>query len=95
MLTGIEVCADTAAKIDGETFNSDAVLYGGYLSLAYVLRQVLPNNSIALTNAYWNAATNVTHLAIGKMYFGEEITTQQMIGIGVITVGILLVHNGG
>lgn len=85
MLAAVEVVADTAAKQD------KAVLcYAGYNALAYILQQVLPNNSIAITNAYWNAFTNVTHTVLGVTVFGETLTTSQYAGIALITGGILL-----
>jgi multidrug transporter EmrE-like cation transporter len=86
VLTATEVVGDTAAKL-GET---PAITYASYAALAYQLQHVLRRNSLALTNAYWNAFTNVTHTAIGVMFFGEKLTPTQYAGIGAVTLGILL-----
>lgn len=98
LLTAIEVVGDTAAKLganDKRFFdgNNDLVTYGSYIALAYTLKQVLPRNSIAITNAYWNAMTNITHTLIGTLAFGETLSTQDYLGIGLITAGILLLRN--
>jgi len=85
ILAATEVVADTAAKQ-----NNAVLCYAGYNALAYILQQVLPNNSIAITNAYWNAFTNVTHTVIGVAMFGETLSTAQYTGIALITGGVLL-----
>ncbi len=95
VLTAIEVVADTAAKLgdnDSRFFDgyNSAVLYGGYLANAFVLQNVLARNSIAITNAYWNAMTNVTHVLIGTLAFGEVLTQREYVAIGLITAGIVL-----
>lgn len=84
MLTATEVVADTAAKLG----NEQAVTYGGYLALAYELQHIFKHNGIGLTNAYWNAFTNLTHTLIGYQFFDERLTTEQYLGIGLVTIGI-------
>ena len=86
VLTAVEVIGDVAAKRG----DNDALLYGAYNVNAYVLKNVLAHNGIARTNAYWNAMTNVTHVLIGSIAFGEELTTTDYAGIALITAGILL-----
>jgi multidrug transporter EmrE-like cation transporter len=93
LLTVVESISDTAAKLgDGDKRFFDgyntAVLYGGYNATAYVLSKVLKNNSIAITNAYWNAMTTTTHTLIGSLVFNEVITRDEYIGIALITLGI-------
>lgn len=95
VLTVVEVVADTAAKLgnnDTRFFDgyNKLVCYAGYNSLAYILQEVLPQNSIAITNAYWNAFTNITHALIGSLAFGETLSTSQIGGIALITVGIVM-----
>ena len=90
VLTATEVVADTAAKVG----NQAGLTYAGYGALAYELQHVLKNNGLGLTNAYWNAFTNVTHTLIGRQFFGEVLTTQQYVGIVLVTAGIFLMRSG-
>lgn len=97
LLTAVETISDTAAKLgdnDKRFFDgyNSVVLYGGYNATAYVLSKVLKNNSIAITNAYWNAMTTVTHTLIGSLAFGEAISRDEYIGIALITAGIFLMN---
>jgi len=85
VLTATEVVGDTAAKA-----GNAPLTYASYAALAYELQVILHSNGLALTNAYWNAMTNVTHTLIGKFVFGESLSTQQYTGIALITLGILL-----
>jgi len=98
LLTAIEVVGDTAAKLgssDTRFFdgNNGLVTYGSYMALAWTLQKVLPQNSIAVTNAYWNAMTNVTHVLIGSLAFGETLSSRDYLGIALITAGILLLRD--
>ena len=86
VLTAIEVVGDTAAKVG----NQPAITYVSYMALAHELQRIFKHNGIALTNAYWNAMTNVTHTLIGTLYFDEKLSTSQYLGIALVTVGILL-----
>lgn len=87
LLTATEVLADVSAK-DGNTFG--AVL--GYNALALELQKVLnaDGNGLALTNAYWNAMTNLTHAVIGVSFYGETLSQAQIAGILLVTAGIVL-----
>ncbi len=84
MLTAIECVGDTAAKLE-----YPLLTYGTYNALAYVLTEALPKTGLALTNSYWNAMTNITHLAIG-VYLGESLSTSQMMGIVLVAAGVYL-----
>ena len=90
VLTATEVVGDTAAKV-GE---QPQLTYGSYVVLAWQLQHIFKHNGIALTNAYWNAFTNVTHTLIGTLFFGEQLSTAQYAGIGCVTVGIYLLGYG-
>ncbi len=85
VLTGIEIAGDLAAK-----FESPAIAVLVYLKLGYVLSEVLPGNRLSVTNAYWNALTNVTHVILGTVLFKEKVSPKELGGIGLITAGILL-----
>lgn len=86
VLTGIQIVADTAAKAQLEP----VIYYGGYLLNAYVLREVLVNNGMGRTNAFWNAGTTISHVLIGHYLFGESLSTTQEIGVALIVTGIFL-----
>lgn len=91
MLTAIESLGDFSMK---EYAMTDIPQYIGvasisYLGLVYTLQKALRTNGLGITNAYWNGMTNITNTIIG-VSLGEEISNQQYLGIGLITVGILL-----
>lgn len=88
VLTAIECVGDVAAKMDGALLPT----FASYNALAYTLTQVLPNQNLAIINGYWNAATNLTHVALGAYFFGESVTQQQFLGLMLISGGILLLN---
>lgn len=97
LLTAVEVVADTAAKLgnnDARFFDgyNNAVLYAGYNLEAFILSKVLKNNSIAITTAYWNAMTTLTHTLVGTLAFGEVLEREDFFGIGLIIAGIFLLR---
>lgn len=85
VLTAVEIVGDTAAKM-----NSAVTAFASYNVLAYVLTQALPYNNLALTNGYWNAMTNITHAALGVAVFGESLSAAQLLGLVLISGGIIL-----
>jgi multidrug transporter EmrE-like cation transporter len=92
-MTAIETIGDGALKISAKTDNYDkyfAVGEASYILNAFVFEKALKNNKLGITNAYWNAGTNITDCLIG-MYLGETYTVYQFIGIGLITIGILMI----
>lgn len=91
VLTATEVFADVCAKT-GSNLGS----FLGYNALAYELPIILAEkgNGLALTNAYWNSMTNITHTFIGVYFFHEQLSNKQLAGIGLVTVGILLLGEG-
>jgi hypothetical protein len=86
VLTAIECVGDTAAKLDDRL-----PVYASYNALAYVLPIVLQKHPMAIVNGYWNAMTNMTHLAIG-VYLGDKISNQQIAGVVVGAFAILLMN---
>lgn len=89
ILAATEVAADVGAKL-----GKNVLAITGYNALALQLRYFLHDGGlpIGVTNAYWNAFTNVTHAFIGMYFFEEEITQTQLLGIGFVTLGILLLQ---
>lgn len=70
-------------------FGLDLFFLGVY---ALVWQQML--KAIPLSVAYANRAMALLWSAVwAKLIFGEEIVAKQMVGIGLVTVGILLINN--
>lgn len=88
LLTAIECVGDRSAKLNGAI-----PVYLSYNALAFVLPHLLKKNPLGLTNAYWNACTNVTGVLIGG-YYGEALEFQQIVGVGLISVGIYFLGQG-
>lgn len=92
VLTATEIVGDVAAK------NGDNPLlqYGAYNAISWQLGESLHRNGngIGLQNAYWNAMTNVSHALIGVYVYGEVLTNQQLLGIGLVTAGIYFLGQG-
>lgn len=84
VLTAVELVGDRAAKL-----GLQEATYASYIALAFVLPNVLKDNPLGLTNAYWNAMTNVTGIVIG-VYYGEKYTMQQLAGIALMGAGFLM-----
>ena len=91
MLTAIESLGDYSIKKYAMTDIQEyiGVASVSYLGLVYTLQLALRGNGLGITNVLWNSMTNITNTAIG-VSLGEEISNQQYLGIGLITVGIFL-----
>jgi multidrug transporter EmrE-like cation transporter len=92
LMTAIESVGDASLKVSAKTSDPKFFALGqaSYITQAYVLSLALKDNKLGVVNAYWNAMTNITNLLIG-MAGGESYTSSQFLGIGLITVGILLI----
>jgi multidrug transporter EmrE-like cation transporter len=91
LMTAIQGVGDSSLKQNAKTGDPAFFALGqaSYITQAYTLSFALKDNKLGLLNSYWNAMTNVTNMVIG-MAGGENYTTSQFIGIGLITAGILL-----
>lgn len=87
VLTGVELVGDYGAKI-----GNPLMTYGGYNMLAFTLTQVLKNNSLILTNSYWDGISNVMTTVLGAIVFQERPTVTEWIGITMITAGLFIAH---
>jgi len=92
LMTAIESVGDASLKQHAKTEKLEFFALGeaAYISQAYVFSKALKNNKLGIVNAYWNGMTNITDCLIG-MAMGETYGTPQLVGIGLITVGILLI----
>jgi multidrug transporter EmrE-like cation transporter len=92
LMTAIESVGDASLKQYAKTDQIEFFVLGeaSYISQAYVLSKALDDNKLGIVNAYWNGMTNITNCLIG-MAMGETYGTSQLVGVGLITVGILLI----
>ena len=69
-----------------------------YLGVVYFLLRAYDDGNFAITNAFWNALTTVSISLIGIFYYKENLTKAEMVGIGLIVLGFLVIgifSNGG
>lgn len=85
-LTLIELVGDYGAKVD-----NPILTYGGYNALGWKLTSALKNNSLILTNSYWDGLSNIMTTILGWS-FGERPSVNQWIGIILISAGIFVLH---
>ncbi len=93
MIVG-DTCAIVSSKYYSLTHNK---IYIGLSALSLALTGVffalaLNFKGMALTNILWAAWTTIVISSIGVYFFKEEITILQIIGIGVILLGLILVN---
>ncbi len=88
-LTFIEFVGDYGAKVQ-----NPLLAYGGYNALAWKLSDALKDNSLILTNSYWDAISNLMTVGLG-MALGERPSGKQMAGIVLISAGIVLLGKEG
>jgi len=67
---------------------STVLLFGG---AGYVFTRSLQYEGMAIVNILWVALSVIITTIIGYFIFQEEITNTQLIGIGIITIGLILV----
>lgn len=61
-------------------------------SAGYVFARSLKYEGVAITNVLWIALSVIITTIIGYFFFKEQITFIQFIGIGVITIGLILIN---
>lgn len=67
-----------------------------YGSQPLVFYKGLGIESMTILNVLWDVASDILVAVIGVFIFGEKLTTQQCIGLGLCISGIVLLgmHNG-
>ena len=92
LLTAVESVGDFSLKKYAMTNEPIFIgtASGAYMGLVYVLQRALRTSKLSSTNALWNGMTNITNTIIG-VSLGEKMEPREYIGIGLITLGILLV----
>jgi multidrug transporter EmrE-like cation transporter len=93
LLAAMETVADASLKAASQQVPESTLspIGGGlYVAQAYVLQKAVMKNNLGIVNAYWNAATSIINVGVG-MSFGEKYSNQQLIGIALISAGVLLI----
>lgn len=92
LLTSVEAFGDTALKqyaVGGSSLflGLGVAVYG---ILAFLLSWLFKFNGLAITNAMWDATSNVMTMGLGYFLFHEVYSLKQWIGMATVALGILL-----
>jgi uncharacterized membrane protein len=94
LLSLSEAVGDYALKVFSNT-GSKVMLGLGmsvYTALAGLLAWLFKFNGLAITNAFWDATSNVLTMFMGAVMFKETYTIRQWIGMVAVTLGIALMY---
>ncbi|MFE0463559.1 DMT family transporter [Kitasatospora sp. NPDC058965] len=89
-----EVCATSCLKLTegfSRLWPSVGVGIGYVLSFA-LLGQALKHIPVSVAYAVWSGAGTAAVAAIGMVAFGEQLGKPQLLGIGLIIVGVVLLN---
>jgi len=88
----IETLSDASLKAYAQTDNTGylATTVGGYGTVIYLFQRALRKDKLGRVNAFWNSFTTMSDVAVG-MAMGETYTTQQLLGFGLISIGIFMI----
>lgn len=65
----------------------------GYMMVAITLIKIVEkNDTVSLTNVFWNVLSSVYGLFIGYMLFKEKITRNQFLGVMLAIISIVLIN---
>ena len=62
-----------------------------YLGVVYFLFKSYSSGNFAVVNSVWNSLTTVTVAVIGWFYYKEKLTKAEMIGIGFVVLGFIII----
>jgi hypothetical protein len=85
-LSLIEIVGDYAAWK-----GMDVLAFGSYNLLCYTLIQCLQGGSLVLVNSNWDAISNILTTVLGILG-GESFTSQQYLGLFMISFGLFLLQ---
>ncbi|MDH3324634.1 MAG: SMR family transporter [Candidatus Peregrinibacteria bacterium] len=98
----IYLTATLVFDVVGMTFAKKYVLYNqnyffvlallSFLAVGFFMIQMLRFEGIAIANAIWAGMTVTATLLIGILYFKEQVSLLQIIGIMTVLVGIVMVE---
>lgn len=64
-----------------------------YLLVAIFLRASFATTGIGLMNTVWSALSVPSAVLVGYIWFGEKLTTSQLIAAGLATAAVVLVSS--
>ena len=64
--------------------------FGFYAAVLYLLLQAYKYSDFAITNAFWDSGTIIGTALVGYFYFGERFKWQELMGLGFVIAGALL-----
>jgi len=91
LLSLVEIIADFSLK---DPKGGLLIGVAGYNLLAIMLKQLLKHNDIGKVNIAWNSITNVSHLYLGHVWYGEKLSDMEWYGIAMIMTGMGLLYYG-
>lgn len=91
LLSAVEAIGDRAAKLEGPA--GAPIVIASYVGCALMMPYFVERHPLALVNGFWDAISNVFTFGIG-FYYGERLSTTQVVGLGLISVGFVLAATG-
>ena len=71
------------------------VVLGAYATSMLLLSRVVQSIPLGITYALWSGIGIVAIVLVGVLAYRQVPTTAQLIGMGLITVGVITVNLGG
>ncbi len=62
-----------------------------YLGVVFTLVLMYDYGKLGIINSIWDAGTIITMALIGWLYFGEPLNKGEMIGIGLVIIGSIVI----
>jgi multidrug transporter EmrE-like cation transporter len=63
-----------------------------YIFLAMILTRLFTTLGFAITNAYWDASSNLLTMGVGYFILKESYTPRQWIGMIIVSLGLYLIN---
>lgn len=92
ILTLIETISQYHLKLYDESSFVKYYIMGifGYVIIATILAHTFMFEKMGLVNHIWNIGSSISVVLIGYLYFNEQLTVYQLLGVSFGVVGILL-----
>ena len=68
---------------------------GIYVIIAMILVQLFKTLGFAITNAYWDATSNLFTMGVGYLVLKESYTLRQWVGMIIVSAGLYLINGNG
>ena len=68
----------------------------GYIAVVYFLIKLLKSGNVIYVNGMWDGVSTLLESVAAYLILGEKLNKpSQYIGLGVIIIGIFILHSGG